>query len=114
VHVDRARAEIELLGDLAVGSTDGHETQHLELATCQTRSLKMAGGAASEPLLDPFAELLERSRRQAGYRLGAELVGGAVGVGQSLGRRLPFPGARERRRGPEVGVGALGRKLELA
>ena len=59
VHVDRARAEEELVGDLAVRASDRDQAQDLELSACQAALLQVAGGPAAEALVDPLACRLE-------------------------------------------------------
>jgi hypothetical protein len=68
VHVDRARAEKELVGNLAVRASHGDQAQDLELSSCQAALLQAAGGPAAEALVDPLAG-------------GREIRGGAVGEG---------------------------------
>src|SRR3954454_9923560 len=57
VHVDRARADEELLGDLAVGAADRDVAQHLELAPGQLALIRRGRRPAAEPLRHRLAHL---------------------------------------------------------
>jgi hypothetical protein len=55
VHVDRPRAEEQLVGDLAVRPPHGGQAQDLELAPRQPEPLEVGGDTATETLVDRLA-----------------------------------------------------------
>ena len=71
MHVDRARAEEELLRDLAVRVPDRHEAHHLELAAGQPGAVGVGGRAPAEAAHHGFAERGDLARRLGGKRSGA-------------------------------------------
>ena len=107
VHVDRARAEEELLGDVAVRAPDGDQPHDLELAAGQPA---LAARAAAHRL----AERGDLVRRLGGQRAGAELARAAVGAAQALERRLAVAGGGEHDAGAQLDLRALERDVEAA
>ena len=66
VHVDRARAEEQLPGDLAVGAPDRDKAQHLELTPRQAGVLQLPRGPSAESTLDPRRGGRAPQRRRLG------------------------------------------------
>ena len=112
MHVDRARAQHELTGDLAVRAARGHQAHHLELAARQAGVLVVGGRTPAEPALDRLAEPRELVGGLGRQRRGAEPAGRAVRLHQPLDRRLALPRRGERDTGAELDLGSLERDLE--
>ena len=114
MHVDRAVAEEQLLGDLAVRPPDGDEAQDLELAPGQPPPRRAGRGALAESLGDRLAQCRDLAGRLGGQRAGAELARRAVGVAEAVEAPLALARRGEGDPGAELDLGALEGDLQLA
>jgi hypothetical protein len=114
VHVDGARAEEQLVGDLAVGAPDRNQAQDLDLTSRQSGMLKLARGPSTESTLDLLAEVGELLSRLPCKGAGTKPTGGAVGRGQTFDRQPALPCGRERDGGSQFGLGPLVRHADVA
>ena len=112
MHVDRARAEEEVVRDLAVGAPDGDQAQHLELAAREARAIGVGLGADAEPLGDGLTEPRDLHRRGGRQRACAELAGRAIGATQSLQGDVALARGREHDAGAQLDLRALERHVE--
>ncbi len=107
MHVDRACAEHELVGDLAVRATRCHQAHHLELATREAAVLVVGSSAPPESSLDRLAELCDLVCRLGGQRRGAEAAGGGMRLREPLDGGLALARRGKRNAGAELDLRSL-------
>ena len=105
MHVDRARAEEQLLRDVAVGAADRDQPHDLELAPGQA-------GLLAHPPRHRAAELRDLGRGLGRQRAGAELARGAVGAAEALERGLAVAHRDQRHARAQLHLRALERDVE--
>src|SRR5688572_984387 len=113
MHVDGARAEEQLVGDLAVRPSDRDETKDFVLASCQAAVFQLASGLAAETLVDLLADGLEIRGRSVCERTCSQLPERAVCAGEPLDAELAFAGFDQGDPGARLCQCALERRFDL-
>ena len=113
VHVHRARAEEQVVRDLAVRAADGDEPHDLALAARRPPPSASASARPTEPRR-PTRRARHLARRLGGQRARAELARGAVGVAQALERELALARGGQRDARAQLDLRALERHVEVA
>src|SRR5439155_8910777 len=114
VHVDRARTEEELAGDLAVRASFGNPPHDLELAPAQVRAAERRRGLPAEAALDRLAHRVQLGGDAARERPRPEPARGPVGVHELLDTGLALSGGGEGGSGAELRLRRLEREAERA
>ena len=114
MHVNRARAEEEIQGDLPVRTADGYEPDDLELASGKPAVLELTRRGPAVALIDAFAELRELRAGTTREWPRAELARRPVRIGQPLDCCLVLAGRGQRDARAKLCLRTIERELELA